>query len=51
MKACMCSLAGTRACDSCSNGPSRFWNQPLIVPTSYKKKPIKMTWSVTSLSD
>lgn len=24
MRACFCSLAGTRHCDTCSNGPSRL---------------------------
>jgi len=51
MRACMCSLAGTRACDYCSNGPSRSWAGPFVVPVPYKAPEVRRTWSVTSISD
>ena len=36
MSTCCCSLAGTRACDTCPNGPSRYPYQIWPIPIRTK---------------
>ena len=53
MKACCCSLAGTRACDNCRNSVSKVLFNPVTfflgIGERIPDQPI--FWSATSLSD
>ena len=52
MKACWCVLAGTRACESCSNAPSRtLFDSQIILLGKPDKIPDKLTFWTNSLSD
>ena len=53
MKACMCILAGTKACDNCRNGPSKLFTTFVpTIPIEEEKKDITkvFTWTTTSIS-
>lgn len=54
MKACWCTLAGTRHCLYCSNNNSFDWNQiPVVVPFPVSEKervPRRYTYSTTATS-
>lgn len=53
MKTCCCSLAGTKACDNCSNGPSRtlFNPQTIFLGQAQEVNNKPTFWTSTSLSD
>lgn len=50
MRACMCILAGTKACENCSNASSEIPMKMPVFPGEMKpKKTYKKTWTSTSL--
>ena len=51
MRACMCILAGTKACENCSNASSEIPMRMPVFPGEMKPKTITKTWTVTTLSE